>query len=446
VTARRGEAGGAALSAEEFDRLLSRLGPFEPSPHLAVGVSGGPDSMALAFLAQAWARARGGRVTLLTVDHGLRAEAAAEARWVKREWAARSIAQVTLKWRPKEAGPNLQARAREARYGLLEGWCRRHGVLHLLLAHHREDQAETLLLRLGRGSGLEGLAAMAPLVERPFCRWLRPLLGVSRQRLQATLLEAGLGWRDDPSNQDPFFARVRMRALMPALAAEGLTAERLAATAARLGLARRALEHDLATLLAAAVKLDPLGFAWLDPASLRDAPRALQQRALAQLLTTLGGADYAPRSESLERLAGTLVAGLRAGRTLGGCRLLPRGRQLLVSREPNAAERRSLEAGQSLLWDGRFEVVLRRGQRPPGLRIAPLGRVEWRRARDRRSERPREPLPAPAAHGLPALYDATGLLEVPLLGYRRRESEEPWVRLCRFAPRRALSDGGFTVV
>lgn len=150
------------IAAEEFAAAMAPLGPFEREPRLAVAVSGGPDSMALLLLAQEWAAARGGRVSALTVDHGLRAELSAEAAQVA-QWAGLlGVSHVALTWIGDKPTADIQAAAREARYCLLEEWCAASGVFHLLLAHHRDDQAETFLLRLARGSGLDGLAAIAP--------------------------------------------------------------------------------------------------------------------------------------------------------------------------------------------------------------------------------------------------------------------------------------------
>jgi tRNA(Ile)-lysidine synthase len=171
------------LTHEEFARAVERLGPLEKRPHLAVAVSGGADSLSLALFAAAWARKRGGCASALTVDHGLRPEAAAEARRVGRWLRARGIEHRIIAWRGTKPAANIQAAARAARYGLLSAWCARHGVLHLLLAHHADDQAETYLMRLARGSGVDGLAAMAPVHELPSVRVLRPLLDVPRARL-----------------------------------------------------------------------------------------------------------------------------------------------------------------------------------------------------------------------------------------------------------------------
>lgn len=456
--------GGAPIGGAEFAALMAPLGPFEDHPRIAVAVSGGADSLALALLLHDWARPLGGRVTALTVDHGLRPEAAAEARFVARTLKPLGLAQQTLRWRGAKPAANVSARARRLRYDLLNRCCARRGLLHLALGHHLDDQAETFLLRLGRGSGVDGLAAMAPIVELPGLRLLRPLLGLPKTRLEATLRARGLSWIDDPTNRDPAQARARLRRLMPGLAREGLTAARLAATARHLGGARCALEGELARLLVRAVALDPAGFAWLDPAPLVAAPAELGRRALARVLTTVGGAEYGPRLASLERLHGRIAAGLSAGATLGGCRVLPRRGRLLVVREGRNLPVARLQAGQTLLWDGRFEVALRRpGGRTGGrmggraatgeLELGPLGGSGWAEVRALAPgaapgaapgvEMAR--IPAPARASLPALRDGRGVLAVPQLGYQRPESAAAGLRYCRFRPRNPLIFSAFTV-
>ena len=223
---------------------------------------------------------------------------------------------------------------------------------------------------------------------------------------------------------------------------------RLAATARRLGRARAALEHELARLLVRAVTLDPAGFAWLDPAPLVAAPAELGLRALARVLTTVGGAEYGPRLESLERLHGRISAGLTAGATLGGCRVLPRRGRLLVVREVRSLPVAQLHAGQSLLWDGRFEVALRRvaGRGASAeLEFGPLGTAGWAEARAAAPVAAMGRIPAPARAALPALRDAKGVLTVPHLGYQRPDSDANWVRFCRFRPRNPLILSAFTV-
>ena len=414
---------------------MGRLGPFERRPSLAVGVSGGADSLALTLLAADWARRRGGTVTALTVDHKLRPEAAAEARQVGSWLAGRSIAHRRLAWRGTKPRHNIQAVARAARYGLLADWCRRQGVLHLLLAHHLDDQAETLLLRLGRGSGLDGLAAIAPVAELADLRLLRPLLGVSHLRLVATLEAMEQPWIEDPSNRDPAHARVRLRALRPALAAEGLTAERLAATAHRLGRARAAVESAVGALLVRAATLDPAGYCRLDPAALAAAPEEIALRALGRALATVTGGAYGPRLDGLERLLAAIASGgLGGGRTLAGCRVVPRQGGILICREPaDIVDARWLEPGRPVLWDGRFQVALGRNAARGRLRLAKLGQAGWAEIAALLTAVQQKAVPPAVRPSLPALRRAGRLVAVPHLGYVL-SGALPLVRFCPARP------------
>ncbi len=438
----------APIDAAEFAALMAPLGPFEANSRIAVAVSGGADSLALAVLLHDWARPLGGHVTALTVDHGLRPEAAAEARFVARTLEPLGLAHQTLRWRGAKPSANVSALLRRARYDLLSRCCARRGLLHLALGHHLDDQAETFLLRLGRGSGLDGLAAMAPIVELPGLRLLRPLLGLPKVRLEATLRARGLNWIEDPTNRDPAQARARLRRLLPGLATEGLTAARLAATARHLGRARAVLERELARLLVSAVSLDAAGFAWVDPAPLAAAPGELGLRALARVLITVGGAEYGPRLASLERLHGRISAGLTAGATLGGCRVLPRRDCLLVVREARNLPVVRLDAGQKLLWDGRFEVARRRTRvrREIGeFGLGALGTAGWAEVRGAAPAAVAARIPAPARASLPAISDRLGVLAVPQLGYRRPDLSATVLKSCRFRPKNALINSAFTV-
>jgi tRNA(Ile)-lysidine synthase len=406
------------LESAEFERLMLAVGPFESRPRVAVAVSGGSDSMALALLAADWAARCGGAIIAITVDHGLRPAAAAEAGQVGRWLRARGIAHRILRWRPSAGAlpGGLQAAAREARYGLLADWCRRHGVFHLALAHQQEDQAETLLLRLARGSGLDGLAAMAPIAERATVRLIRPLLPIARARLRATLAAARQPWIDDPSNDDPAHARIRMRRLLPALAAEGGDAVRLAATAAHLGRARAAIDDAVADLLAEAAAIYPAGYVRLDPAVLRTAPAEVSLRALARCLMAVGGNEYVPRLDRLERLHGKIRArALGGGATLAGCLVIPRGGALLICREPTmATEEVPITPGMSVLWDGRFRITLA-GARHTRLVVRRLGAEGWTAIAARSPGLRRHPIPPAARPSLPALWGARGVVAVPHL-------------------------------
>lgn len=431
---------------------MAVLGPFEADPTIAIGVSGGPDSMALCALADGWARQRGGSALALVVDHRLRDESGDEARRVGGWLGDLGVDHVLL----TRDGPGIHvavhATARAARYRLMGDCCRGRGVLHLLLAHHRDDQAETMLLRLERSSGLYGLAAMAVINENAGGgggpRLLRPLLGVPAARLRATLAARRLPFIDDPSNRDPAFGRARMRRLAPILAAEGVTSERLARTAAALGRARCILEGAVADFLAAAVTIHPAGFCWLDGKAYRAAPGEIAKRALARMLQCIGGGAYGPRGDRLRRLHGALTGdAFEVGRTLGGCRILPRRRGILICREPRAATGpATLEAGGSVLWDGRFLLRATDGGGPMMVRRLDLD--GWSRIPQADRKACRAILPGAVRPSLPAVCDLDGVVAVPHLGYIRQGMERGKDRAYTavFRPAQGLSPAAFAFV
>jgi tRNA(Ile)-lysidine synthase len=225
-------------------RARAIFAPWKAVPAVVLAVSGGPDSVALMWLAARWRRGlrRGPRLIAVTVDHGLRKEAAREARDVKHLARTLGIEHRTLRWQGAKPKTGIAAAAREARYRLLAKAARQCGAGHVATAHTQDDQAETLLMRLLRGSGVSGLAAMAAESEREGVRLMRPLLGISKAELVATLEAAGVAFADDPTNRDPAFTRPRLRALMPTLAEEGANARTLARLALRLARADAAVE------------------------------------------------------------------------------------------------------------------------------------------------------------------------------------------------------------
>ena len=308
------------LEGGTFARLMAPFEPFEAAPMLAVAVSGGRDSLALALLAHEWANQRGGRVIGLIVDHALRAEAAAEAAATLSVLGAHGIEGAILHWSGGKPGSGLQEAARVARYRLLRDECRRRGILHLLLGHQADDQAETVTMRSVRGSGPDGLAGMAALVEQPEARVLRPLLGIARSRLTATLLRRGVPWLDDPSNADPRFERARLRA------AKALP------MAAPAGAKERPLrELSLASAAVEALEFPQDGATAIDRATFVRLARDLQARLLSRVAQAVSGGDHPPRRDRLEQAIRRLCAPVARGKsgrsqdfTLSGCRLLLR--------------------------------------------------------------------------------------------------------------------------
>jgi tRNA(Ile)-lysidine synthase len=284
--------------------------------------------LALLLLVHHWARARDGSAIGLSVDHRLRAESAGEIRQVHRWLAARGLMHRTLVWRHPQGTPTaaVQASAREARYRLLTRWCARKGILHLALAHHAGDQAETVMMRLARGSGVEGLAGMSAILARDGVRLIRPLLLVDPDRLRATLRAAGQDWIEDPSNSNASFERVRWRRFIPP---EQRVA--MARAAAEIGRERERRERRLAEILAGA-RFEAAGHLSLPLETLLAAAPELTLAALSRCLIAVGGRPYPPRRENLERLLSNLAAAGPA-RTLAGCRLARRGDRLAIFRE-----------------------------------------------------------------------------------------------------------------
>lgn len=295
-----------------------------------MAVSGGGDSMALMHLMAAAARAGGLPLpVVVTVDHALRPHSAAEARQVA-AWAGEAglEAQILTRKGPLPQS-DIEAKAREARYRLIGRWCRMRGIEIVALAHTCDDQAETFLMRLMRGSGVDGLSAMHPLSAFPtpgfpgLSLW-RPLLSQSRETLRAYLAAGGRRWIEDPMNDDARFTRVRLRQAWPALEALGFDKRRLADTAAHLARARAALEIQTDTLAASACRVVSAapGKIAIDVTVLAKAPQEIGLRVLARSLASVSGRVYRPRFERLLRLyrAVTGEAPFSAC-TLHGCRI-----------------------------------------------------------------------------------------------------------------------------
>ncbi len=347
-----------ALSSTEFDALMTPLGPFEPAPRIAVGVSGGADSMALSLLLHDWVRMNGGSLTALTVDHGLREGSAKEAAETGRRLAERGIEHVVLRWEDEKPPSGVQAAARSARLSLLSAWCARQGVLHLALAHHAADQAETLIQRLWSGSGLDGLAAMAPQRELTHCRLLRPLIAVVPERLRSTLRKAGLPWVEDPSNDDTRFGRVQARRFLAQQPKPRDTLRAAAEACAALAGWRSVMDQGCAELAARTCCLHPLGYAELDPQALLAAPPRLAERLLRGLFQSIGGTAYAMSAEEAEAALCWIGAGRRGEVFAAGrCQLTAAdadGERLVLCRETRDLPHLSCRDEGPWRWDGRF--------------------------------------------------------------------------------------------
>jgi tRNA(Ile)-lysidine synthase len=331
----------AAVAADEASALFRGL---EHLPGLVLAVSGGPDSTALLVLAARWAKTlkRAPKLLAVTVDHGLRPEAAREAAHVKRLAQSLGVAHRTLHWRGNKPRSGLQEAARYARYQLLAQATARAGFAHILTAHTLDDQAETVLFRLARGSGIFGLTGMAHAAPLPLdgvreIFLVRPLLHVAKARLIATLKAAGVDYADDPSNTDPRFTRARLRQeLMPALAREGLDARALARLAARLRRAEAtiAVAVDAARAALAPPPWPPHGPVVFETVAFAGLPAEVGLRLLGEAITHAGN-EGAVELAKLEALYEALRrAQSRLRRTLAGALVTFGPERLTVERAP----------------------------------------------------------------------------------------------------------------
>ena len=394
------------------------LGPDFPTD-LGVAVSGGGDSMAMLHLAAGWARVYGVRLWVVTVDHGLREASAAEAAMVAEECATLGLPHSTLRWQGWDGQGNLQDAARQARRDLIARW---RGVCrHVLMAHTRDDQAETLLMRLARGSGVDGLAAMADMTRLPVAPmqpirdtngppsppvmeqdWfiLRPLLDTDRAALRHYLGTLRIPFVDDPTNDDDTYARVRMRRL---IGAEGLDLATLAATARHMGRAKVALgrrAHDVAVQIR---KLDPTapGAVVLDRDGFAATEAETQLRLLSAALQMVATATYRPRLAALEDAMDRVLGGGTV--TLHGGIVVPRGDRVWIAREPARVADLTAPTGEGSSWDQRWMLY---GPDIKGLQIRALGEAGLRQIGDLPTPR----APRAVLSSVPAVWDGGRLV------------------------------------
>jgi len=336
------------MLADRFSAALAvALGDQAPR-RLGIALSGGGDSVALTHLLCDWARGRDVTLAAVTVNHGLRAEAAAEAEAAGRLCAALGIAHEILAWDGTAAQGNLPAAARHARYRLIADWARRGGIDSVALGHTLDDQAETVLLRLARGSGVDGLGAMRSRRHANGVDWLRPMLALSRRELRDHLRARGVGWAEDPTNDDIHYDRVKARRALALLAPLGVTAGGLARTADRLQAAGQALGVMSRRAAMAHVSITRSGDVRIASPLFAEEPAEVIRRIVAHALSWVASAEYGPRGEALTRL---LACG-DADATLHGCRVRRSRGALLILREYAAVREATAPVGE--VWDRRW--------------------------------------------------------------------------------------------
>jgi len=404
------------LPAEQADFLFSRLNPFS---RLTVAVSGGADSLCLMVLLSEWKKRRAwpGTFEILCVDHGLRPESAEEAEFVSACAKDLDLACTLLRWSGPKPSSNLQEEARLARYRLMAAHMKGTGAEALLVAHHLDDQAETFLDRLTRGSGVAGLSAM--IADDPDgpegLRLLRPLLSIPKCVLEASLKTRGRTWCSDPSNNDIKYKRSRLRSVLPFLAKEGLTAERLAKTAANIRRAAEALETVLKEVAEKHLVEHSAGPLKLDRKVYRSLPEELRLRFLSLMISRVTGRAPRPRLRNLTGLDRMLSSERPCRLTLGGAMFDGRSATLFCWKEPGRRPPETLsEPAGAGIWDGRYRYCAPEGPKTDGAQSVSLGpllasplsatQVDWPKG-----------WPKAAFRCAPVIWAGKKVLQVPFL-------------------------------
>lgn len=331
-------------------------------PAIALAVSGGADSLALMLLAQRWAAglANPPRIYVYSVDHGLRPEASDEVAMVLQAAQALGLAARGLSWTGNKPAAGVQEAARIARYRLMGAAMAEDGATVLLTAHHRQDQAETVLMRMAHGSGIEGLKGMAAMAEVEGIAVHRPLLGCDPAALRALVLEAGLVPAEDPSNADPHYERVRWRQAMPELAALGLDAAAIGVFAERMAEADAAIAQMADGCFSEIVRLDGFGAARIELMPFIGLSPAISTRVLGRVLNIVGGRQKPRALGQVERLRQSIADdSLAKTTTVLGCVVRIKDGAIAVAREPGRAlpQDAMLVPHGELVWDERFRIV-----------------------------------------------------------------------------------------
>jgi tRNA(Ile)-lysidine synthase len=380
------------------ERLRSHYAKLSPD-RIGVAVSGGSDSLALLHAAQAW----GVGVEAVTVDHGLRPEAAEEAAYVGDLCRGLGVTHTVLRWEGWDGKGNLQDQARQNRYALIARWAETRGLPSVALGHTMDDQAETFLMRLARESGVDGLASMRLLFEREGVRFDRPFLFDRRSDLRAYLSSLGVRWVEDPSNEDESYGRVRARRAMEVLEPLGIETETLFRVALNLRDASDALGQMASEFARAKVKAAG-GDLIFDRTALRRQPAEIARRLMGHALMFVASADYPPRREPLETVMEQLKSTGKA--TLHGCLVTVSDMTVRVAREHAAVA--GLRGPTDALWDLRWRLA---GPHSPGLEVRALGDAVRECPAWRETGLPRATLLAS-----PAVWRGDALVAAPIAG------------------------------
>lgn len=411
----------------DFSSHLDTLIDTKGIQKIAVAVSGGRDSLALTHLAKKWANKKNITLVALTVDHQLRKESKDECVSLKKWMDTHNIEHHTLIWEGEKPETGIQEKARNARYALLVKKCRLLEIDHLLLGHHRDDQAETLLMRIARGSGIDGLSGMGAVTMRADLTLIRPLLPFSRDEVTAYCNENDLPYLDDPSNEMEHFERVAWRKVIESVPNKDQFLKGLNLSAKRIARAGTALEYYADFAYDTCVTVAPEGYAILNLSKLKTYPDASALRVLRRVLNHIGGsAKRAETSQSDALFDDLMREGSETefkGLSLGGCLIRPHDhhpqRTVVILREERHLPSPISLDGNNALWDYRFLIHCEKtvlDKLGSNVTLEALGTNGLNSIREHIKNN-RRVLPEGVAETLPCLKNGETVITVPHLGY-----------------------------
>ncbi len=407
-----------------FDRKLAELFQSEKLPQkVAVAVSGGSDSMALALLLKQWCAQNSIHLAALTVDHRLRPEAAAEADLVGQWLKDYQIEHFVLKGSGEAPSKGVQEYARDLRYTLISETCRSQKIDHLFVGHQMEDLQETFLMRLSKGSGLNGLTSLSPLSENYGLQIVRPLLEFQRSELRAYLQNSNQDWIEDPSNENPVFTRTAVGNIQKSLVSlSGATQNSFQLSIKRLSRSNAALEHYVRRFWGECVIVSEFGFFSVSLSNLLKEPDEIIVRVLGGFIQGLRGHQFRVKLSDLEKLLTQFsdkeVSALDF--TLSGCRVLLQEDELTFFRERGRTglEKMVLDEGTDWIWDHRFYVQLGENSLPvqadEKLEIREIGAAGWRQIQEYEIRSEIHDLPVFVRNSLPAVFKGAKVVAAPL--------------------------------
>lgn len=353
--------------ASRFHDVMASFKPFETSPTIGVAVSGGSDSMALCLLLQDFLKPLGGKVIAVTVDHGLREESNHEAQLLGHLLHAHGIEHVLLRWEGKKPTANIQAKARETRYTMLQDWFKHHHVLHYCTGHHQDDVAEWMMIQEFRGIQGDGLAMMRPITEKNGLRLLRPLLGFTKQELQAYLSTRDQAWIEDPSNAKDIYKRNQFR---KQLQDDSFLALRLLQEALHQRHIREEEEQTTDRVMVQTGDQSIYGSITLDLHAYGKASLSVRLRLLQRFIAMVTGQGSRLRWRELRAIDDALLGSASCKRSAAGCLWVKQENEssALIVREASCIR----EAHASEVWDNRFRFSFPSQVDPKELIIQPL--------------------------------------------------------------------------